>query len=277
MSGKVFRIVLAALVLLGAALALYGLWLEPSSLRLVRHDIPAPAPLKGLKIAVIADLHGGSPYIDEDKIDQVVALTNAARPDLVLLTGDYVTSVARKFGGRHMSVESIAAHLAALRAPLGIHGVIGNHDRWENADRVASALRNAGIGMLENAHVAIPSPHGDLYLVGIGDHYTRASNSSLALSGLPPGAAAICFTHSPDVFPDLPQTCALTIAGHTHGGQVRLPLLGRPVVPSRYGQHYAAGYIREGQKDLFVSTGIGTSIFPVRLGVPPETSLLTLQ
>ena len=97
------------------------------------------------------------------------------------------------------------------------------------------------------------------------------------LSGVPRGAAAICFTHSPDIFPRLPGTCAVTLAGHSHGGQVRLPLLGRPILPLRTGQRYAAGLVREGGKTLFVSTGIGTSGLPVRLGVPPEISLLSLR
>ena len=131
--------------------------------------------------------------------------------------------------------------------------------------------------MLENAAVTISAPRGPLHLAGIGDFWTQSSDPARALAGIPKNAAAICFTHSPDVFPLLPKTCALTVAGHTHGGQVRLPFVGRLVVPSRYGQRYAAGYVREGGKSLFVSTGIGTSIFPVRFGVPPEISLLTLQ
>jgi len=97
------------------------------------------------------------------------------------------------------------------------------------------------------------------------------------LAALPSEQTAICFTHSPDLFPDIPAKCALTIAGHTHGGQVWLPLFGRPIVPSRYGQRYAIGTIVEGTKTLFVSPGIGTSILPVRLGVPPEISILDIR
>jgi predicted MPP superfamily phosphohydrolase len=252
----------------------YAFRIEPASLRLSRYDVESPAPLKGLKIAVIADLHAGSPFIDEAKIDRVVALTNAARPDLIVLTGDYVVGVPRRYGGRRIGIETITAHLGELRAPLGVYAVLGNHERWAGVgnDRVIAAFGAVHIAVLQNGNVRI----GPLYLAGIGDDHTRQSDPVRALSGVPPAAPAICVTHSPDIFPRLPGTCALTLAGHSHGGQVRLPLLGRPVLPLRTGPRYAAGLVREGGKTLFVSTGIGTSGLTVRLGVPPEISLLRL-
>jgi uncharacterized protein len=266
------------LAVAAAGLAADAFWLEPSSLRVAPHELPQVMPvLAGMRIAVIADLHGGSNFITESKIDSVVAAADAASPDIILLTGDYVVSVERRFGGRHIPIETIVAHLKSLRAPLGVYAVIGNHDRWDSAERASSALRSVGIVVLENANIAIPAPKGTLYLAGIGDDYTHASNPGLALSGIPKGERALCFTHSPDVFPRLPATCALTVAGHTHGGQVWLPLLGPVFVPSRYGQRYASGLVQEGGKSLFVSTGIGTSILPVRFLVPPEISLLTIR
>jgi predicted MPP superfamily phosphohydrolase len=233
--------------------------------------------MKGLRIAVISDLHAGSAFIDQRKIDQVVSLTNQARPDLVLLTGDYVVNASRKIGGNPMPIETIVAHLKPLRAKLGVYAVIGNHDRWDDAEKIALTFRQAGIPVLENQHRTIAGEKGPLTLVGIGDYFTHASRPLVALSGVSPRAQALCFTHSPDIFPALPSSCALTIAGHTHGGQVRLPLLGRLIVPSHFAQRYAAGLVREQGKSLFVSTGIGTSILPIRLGVPPEVSLLALH
>ena len=254
------------------------MWLEPSSLRLSQYDLPGNTePAKGLRIAVISDLHAGSTFIDTAKMDRIVTLTNQARPDLILLTGDYVVSIHRKFGGNPVAIETIVAHLKSLRARLGVYAVIGNHDRWEDAGRIAAAFRHGGIPVLENSHVLVATEKGPLYLVGIGDYFTHAAQPLAALPGIPSGANILCFTHSPDIFPSIPSSCSLTIAGHTHGGQVRLPLLGRLIVPSRYGQRYAAGYIRENGKSMFVSTGIGTSILPIRLGVPPEISLLTLH
>jgi predicted MPP superfamily phosphohydrolase len=139
-------------------------------------------------------------------------------------------------------------------------------------------LRAAHIDVLQNASRAIRTPRGVLYLAGIGDYRSQGSDVAKALAAVPAGARALCLTHSPDVFPLLPAACLLTIAGHTHGGQVWLPVLGRPAVAgvSIYGQRYAFGLIRENGKTLFVSSGIGTSELPVRLGVPPEISVLEI-
>ena len=270
------QFLLGGLFLTGLLLALWAGWIEPSSLRLSTYKVPQPAPaLKGLKVAVISDLHGGAPYIDTAKIDRVVAMTNAAKPDLILLTGDYV--ITKVVGGRHMPMETIAAHLKQLHAPLGVYAVLGNHDRWEDAARIGAALRQAGIADLENASRKLPAPRGGVTLVGIGDRHSRGADPDMALAGV--AGTALCFTHSPDIFPVLPPACALTIAGHTHGGQVRLPFVERPAVAwvSRYDQNYAVGLIREGGRLLFVSSGIGTSGLPLRFGVPPEISLLKLE
>lgn len=256
------------MLLVVAGLGIYALWIEPSGLRVVRHDIALNnAGIGRLRIAVIADLHAGSAYIDADKVRRVVALANAAKPDLILLAGDYV-------GGSdetHMPVEKTAALLKDLHAPLGVFAVIGNHDRWYSVPRVTRALQGAGIPALENASV----PLRNFTLVGIGDAYTGADFPARALKGV--RGPALCFTHSPDVFPELSATCVLTIAGHTHGGQVWLPLAGRLITVSRYGQRYAAGLVRENGKTLFVSTGIGTSILPIRFMVPPEVTILDLR
>jgi hypothetical protein len=270
------QFLLGVLFLAAVSLALYAGWLEPSSLRLSAYSVSQPSPqLKGLRIAVISDLHGGSHYIDAAKIERVVAMTNAAKPDLVLLTGDYmITGVV---GGRYMPIEAMAARLKRLRAPLGVYAVLGNHDNWDDPGHIAAVLRQAGIAVLENGHRMLPPPRQGVALAGISDRFSTKSHPGEALAGIK--GPAICFSHSPDIFPLLPTTCALTIAGHTHGGQVWLPLLGRPAVAgvSRYGQKYAIGAIHEGGKTLFVSSGIGTSLLPLRFGVPPEISLLTLR
>jgi len=268
------RVALLVLAALGAD----AFWLEPASLRVVEHGMALQRADAGdigkLRIAVIGDLHAGSLYIDREKVRRVVALANAAKPDLILLAGDYVHSTYWSTG---VPIEETAAILKDLHAPLGVYAVIGNHDRWQNAARVAAAIRQAGIPVLENQSVAIHDGARTLYLAGIGDFYTQAAYPERALAQVPQGHAALCFTHSPDVFPTLPRTCLLTIAAHTHGGQVALPILGRLIVPSRYGQRYAAGLVHEDGKYLFTSTGIGTSIIPVRFGVPPEISVLNVR
>ena len=181
------------------------------------------------------------------------------------------------FGGTPVPVETIVAHLKRLSAPMGVFAVLGNHDRWLDAERIAAAFEDSGIPVVDDRHVMLKRNGVPLYLAGISDFFSGPYDIGTALAGIPAGAHAICFTHAPDVFPLLPSTCALTIAGHTHGGQVRLPFFGRPIVPSHYGQRYAAGLVHEDGKYLFVSTGIGTSIIPVRFGVPPEVSVVEIQ
>jgi predicted MPP superfamily phosphohydrolase len=278
LSRRAVRRTLAVFAVILAILGVEAFWLEPDSLRVATYRLhldEAPRPMRGLRIAVIADLHAGSPFVDEAKIAHVVALTNGAKPDLILLAGDYVITGVR--GGRHMPIETIVRDLKGLHARLGVYAVLGNHDVWENGPHIAAVFKAAGIPVLDNTGRTIVSPRGALLLVGIGDAFTHHADPKQALGGIPADQRAICFTHSPDVFPLLPRTCLLTVAGHTHGGQVALPFIGRPIVPSRYGQRYAAGLIRESGRTLFVSTGIGTSIYPVRFGVPPEITVLELD
>lgn len=136
------------------------------------------------------------------------------------------------------------------------------------------AFKAAGISTLEDAAVRIPRNGDAVWLVGVSDFWEGPHEVTRALSPVADAAPIVAMTHNPDVFPSIPQRVCLTLAGHTHGGQVALPLIGRPIVPSHYGERYAAGEIVEARKHLFVTTGIGTSIFPVRFRVRPELVML---
>ena len=247
---------------------------------LVVREIPLaiprwPAALGPLRIAAISDMHTGAPHISLDKLREMVARTNAAHPDLVVLLGDYV--IHGVVGGRFVPPEPTVAVLRELRAPLGVFAVLGNHDWWYDGVRVGRAFTDAGISVLDDEAVAVATPGGPLWIAGLGDSWTRPASVDHALAGVPPGAPVIVLTHNPDVFVNVPDRVLLTLAGHTHGGQVNLPLFGRLIVPSAYGQRFAIGHVREGGRDLFVTPGIGTSIVPVRFRVPPEVSLLTVS
>jgi hypothetical protein len=273
--GRPFAAILGAILL---ALGLQAFWLEPSSLRVTEHTValPAgPATLDGLRIAVLADLHVGSPYNDLAKLRRIVDETNAAGSDLVLLAGDYV--ITGVVGGTFTRPGAIAAVLHDLHAPLGVWAVLGNHDWWLDGRAVRRALETHGIRVLEDAAMPIDGPRGRFWLVGIGDFWESRHDVRAALARVSDDAPVLAFTHNPDVFPHVPARVALTIAGHTHGGQVVLPLLGRPLVPSAYGQRYAIGHVEEDGRHLFVSSGLGTSIFPVRFGVPPEISIVVVR
>jgi uncharacterized protein len=272
------KIILLALLFLLAFLALWAFVIEPSRLvlRETRITLPScPESLKGLRIAVFSDLHAGSPYITTEKIRRIVDTTNAAQPDLILLPGDFVIQGVP--GGRFMEPEVMASALKGLRARFGVFATLGNHDWWYNGPRVKRSLENAGITVLENDAAMIERDGAAIWMAGIGDKWEGNPDIASALARVNDGAPIIALTHNPDIFPSIPARVALTVAGHTHGGQVALPIIGRPIVPSDYGERYAVGHIVEGSKHLFVTSGIGTSILPVRFRVPPEISLLTID
>lgn len=277
-SRRLARTALGALLLSALLLGAWAFWLEPR--RLVLHeetlDVPHwPEALRGFRLALLSDLHVGSPYWGVAALEQLVERVNEQKPELVLLAGDYVTNGV-EFGD-YVEPEVIGAALSRLEAPLGVVAVLGNHDWWSGGHRVRRAFEQAGIVVLENE--AQPVQRGDqrLFVVGLADQLTRRVRLEQALKGVPDGAPFLVLSHEPDIFMRVPASASLTLAGHTHGGQVRLPLLGRPVIPSRYGQRFAAGHIVEDGRHLFVTTGVGTSVFPVRFGVPPEIAVLALE
>src|SRR5262249_6325405 len=217
---------LAALVL---APPVWGFLVEPGTLRNedTEVELPAwPAACDGLRVAVLADLHVGSPFNGLEKLGRIVELTRRASPDLILLAGDYVIHGIP--GGRFTPPEEIAASLRGLSAPLGVWAVLGNHDWWFDAPRVRVALEGAGIPVLEDAATRVEGGACGFWLVGLGDFWEGRHDVEGALAQVTDAAPVIAFTHNPDLFPEVPARVSLTIAGHTHGGQVYLPFVGRP-------------------------------------------------
>ena len=275
---KRIRVALAVLSLIVAGLGIWAFFIEPDRLVVRRQTIQIanwPAELKGLRIAVISDIHSGAFFIDEPKLKEIVALTNQQSPDLVVMLGDFM--VQDTWHGKRFAPELLAATLKDFRAPLGTYAVLGNHDWWDDGDLVRRALENNGTRVLENDFVEIKRQNGSLWLVGLSDLWTRPQAIDDTIKQVPEGAATIAMTHNPDIFPNLPVRVPLLLAGHTHGGQVNIPLIGTPITPSRHGSKYAAGHVFENGHHLFVTTGIGTSILPVRFRVPPEIVILTIN
>src|SRR5262245_52176125 len=272
------RIIVVAVGIIAAALALWAFAIEPASLTAQHHRVRIPdwrVELAGLRVAVLADLHVGSPYNGVAKLHKIVELTNSLGPELVLIPGDLV--IHGVVGGSFVPPEDTAAVLARLRAPLGVWASLGNHDWWFDAARITAALGRHKIRVLEDTAVRIQRETAHFWLVGIGDSWEGRHDVQKAMSHVADEAPVLMFTHNPDLFPTLSERFSLLIAAHTHGGQVRMPLLGRPIVPSKSGQRFASGHVIEGGRHIFVSPGLGTSILPVRFGVPPEVTLLELH
>ncbi|MEQ1647111.1 MAG: metallophosphoesterase [Hyphomicrobiaceae bacterium] len=288
---------LGATLVGGLALTGYAFGIEPRfRLNTTRYAFTPPNWPKNfpLKIAVIADVHAGEPYMPTSRITEIVARTNALKPDITLLLGDY--AAGHRWQTRHVTVDEWAAALKDLHAPLGVHAILGNHDWWD--DRSAQrerkgpvlghrALEKVGIPVYENQSVRLSHNGKSFWLAGLGDQIAFPPKKSegrkwqgvddlpATLAQIKDEAPVILLAHEPDIFPHVPARVALTLSGHTHGGQVRF--FGySPVVPSRFGNRYAYGHIIEDNRHLVVSGGLGCSILPVRLGCPPEIVVIEL-
>lgn len=257
-------------------LGLWAFWIEPASLTVAEHALSLPWPgARSLRVAVLTDLHVGSPFNGMAKLRTIVERTNATKPDVICILGDLM--IQGVLGGRFVPPEQIVIELARLRAPAGVVAVLGNHDGWFDHDRIAHALDTSGIRIVEDTAIRVNTPAGPLWVAGISDLWTGRHDLNAALTAVVDNdTPVLLLTHNPDVFPIVPDRVTLTLAGHTHGGQVRFPFAGALVVPSRFGQRFAAGHVVEGGRHLFVATGVGTSILPVRFRVPPTVTVITL-
>lgn len=273
-----FKTLLLSLTLVICVLGIQAFWLEPSNFITTKTDINLanwPTKCGNLRIVVLSDLHVGSPYNDIDNLVKVVEATNTIHPDLILLAGDFV--IHEVIGGTFVEPESIVHELKKLTATLGVYAVLGNHDWWYSATRMKKAFQQENIPLLENTAVRIQKGSCDFWLAGIGDYWMGQHDINKVMESIPDIAPVMAFTHNPDIFYELPDRIAITFAGHTHGGQVNLPFLGRLIVPSRYGEKFAIGHISEEGRNMFVTAGIGTSILPVRFRVPPEIAIVLLN
>ena len=286
----------AGLGAFGVSTAAYGFGEPVLELGLTRYNLQPPQWPAGfqLRIAVIADVHACDPWMSLEHIRAIVERTNALDADIIVMLGDYVA------GHRHVTrfipAGEWAAVLAGLRAPLGVHAILGNHDWWEDktvqregqGPTVARrALEAAGIPVYENDVARLTKSGRSFWLAGLGDQLAymparrfrpvkRIGVDDLAatLAKVTDNAPVILLAHEPDIAMRVPSRVALQLSGHTHGGQIRL-LGWSPVVPSHYGGRFAYGHTQT-NCDVIVSGGLGCSIMPFRLGVPPEIVLVTL-
>lgn len=263
----------AALALGGMALLGVGYpLLEAKWCQVARQTIKVPnlpREFQGKTVAFLTDVHHG-PFVPRAYIRSVVEMTNALRPDIVALGGDYVHR-DRKY------ISPCFAELGRLRAPLGRFAVLGNHDHWEGANETRAALAEAGVTDLTNTGAWIDQGLRRLRIGGLGDLWEDRQDLVSAIGDATRDDALILLSHNPDVVETLTdRRIGLVLSGHTHGGQVVLPGYGAPRVPSRYGQKYLYGLVQGPVAQVYVSRGVGTITPPVRLFCRPEVALLTL-
>ena len=288
------RQVLAGIAVPGLVVGTYGGLVEPLAFMNVTRYAPRlpnwPEGLK-LRVALIADPHLNNPFMPGKLFRRFIRRTNELEPDIVMLLGDYAPG--HRFTLREYSTRAVAELMTEFAAPLGIFAVMGNHDWWSDPEapktktgplRQHVQFVERGITALENDAVRLEKDGQPFWIAGLGDQnafpdgqggYYGVDDLPATTARLGDDAPAILMAHEPDIFPHVPERYALTVCGHTHGGQIVLAGYA-PVVPSRYGQRYRYGHIIEDGRHLIVSGGIGCTGLPVRIGVPPEIVLIEL-
>jgi predicted MPP superfamily phosphohydrolase len=267
----------------GIILLAYTYLIEPA--RLVTKEVALAVPhwsreLNGFRIVAVSDLHGGSHTVTEERIRSLTEQINAQNPDIIVMLGDFVSQVHDdvpiKKRELKMPIETIARNLSGLKARYGVFVVIGNHDWWYDEGHCRQAFEEVGFTVLENQTKSIEINKQTVTILGIEDFWKREKvevDNVLAAVSSPENIIGI--THNPDSFDQTPESLSILLAGHTHGGQVRFPLFGAPIVPAN--KDYTAGHVVKDGRHLFVTTGIGTSGLPFRFRVPPEIVVLTLN
>ncbi|WP_417242835.1 metallophosphoesterase [Celeribacter sp.] len=270
----------------------YAFWIEPAwRLRVVRYRVAVPdwgnrAPMR---IVIISDLHAGAPHIPLSRVRRITRKANRLNPDLAVLLGDYSAAHSWTWGqtGKH----DIIGALKAFKGTHGTFAVLGNHDWWQDWEAAKEhrpceaqlALTEHGIPLLDNDAARLSHTGGDVWVVGLADQRpfdegpdgAGFDDIEAAMAKVTDEAPVILLAHEPDLFPHVPAQCAVTLSGHTHGGQIRIGALS-PVIMAAEQETYSYGrYDAEGRV-MILSGGIGCSELPVRFNMPPELTVVTL-
>ncbi len=236
-----------------------------------------------LTITVIADIHAGGPNMGIARVRDVVDTAISLNSDLVVILGDYFAT--HRFITEHVPHAAWAAELARLKARFGVYAILGNHDWWHDVEGVRAALRHVHIPLMANDAVLLGDRGAKFWLAGVDDQlahiigrYQFKGEDDLpgTLAKVKTDDPVILLVHEPDIFTKVPPRVALTLAGHTHGGQIVLPYVPPIWTPSEYGARFAYGHIVEQDRHMIVSGGLGTSKVPLRFGVTPEIVRVTL-
>ncbi len=251
------------------ATVIYSIFIEPNMLKIQKYNI-SDDMLKGIKLVFVSDFHIKT--YQEKRLKKVIDAINEQNADIVLSSGDYVAGHKLK---STLPVEKIAEYISQIKSKQGYYTTLGNHDNWIGEGSITAALEKYGIKILKNENIPVKIGEKTIYIAGIEDLQTGNPSVFNALKDI--NNPVILLSHNPDMFTEVPSNVNLTLAGHTHGGQIRLPFIGALIVPSMYGNRYAAGYIEEEGRRMIVSRGIGTSILPVRFNCKPEIVVIEFK
>ncbi|MBQ9271750.1 MAG: metallophosphoesterase [Alphaproteobacteria bacterium] len=255
--------------IMASTLLLYGVIYEPYTLKITKYQLDNES-LAGLKIVFATDFHIAPYEWEKRRLLKIISTINEQEADLVILGGDYVNRHSRR---STLSPRKIADALQQIKAPKV--AVLGNHDSYYGKNKVKSALENVGIPVLDNQNIKLILRNKQVYIAGIADYYTDKPDIRTALKNT--GVPLILVTHSPDGFANLKSSADVVFAGHTHGGQIVMPLWGPLLVPTEKERQYINGLFYKNNTPLIVSAGLGTSIVPIRFNNPPEIVAVTFK
>jgi predicted MPP superfamily phosphohydrolase len=229
---------------------------------------------KPLKIVLLADTHSIYPWMTKNHLDKIIQKTNDLKPDIVLLLGDYVAT--HPFGIQLSPDEGVGPY-KNIQSKCGVFAILGNHD-LHGSEGWPEALEKTGIAILRNDVQKIECANQSFWVAGLDEWWYGKPDILKTIKKVTDNNPIILMTHNPDAFPEIPEGVTLTVAGHTHGGQIRLPFYGAIpfVVPSDYGTRYVYGHVREQGRDLVVSGGLGMTGLPLRFLMPPEITVVNL-
>lgn len=251
-------------------------WVAAREMPLQIADWQGPA---GLKVVVASDWHLTENSLwrvtTVDRARRIVQAINAAQPDVILLPGDFIAAPLAELAESALSEREVAQVLGGLKARLGVFAVLGNHDWVNDGATMVTELRQVGIHVLQND--ATPLGRSALWVVGVGDHSTGHSKPAAAMRQVPVGAQVLALMHDPASLTALPSVQGLVVAGHTHGGQVYLPGYGALITRSAAPRQWAYGWVTHGTNRMYVTSGIGVSILPVRFNMRPEWVMFTVN
>jgi predicted MPP superfamily phosphohydrolase len=229
-----------------------------------------PSAFDGYRILHMSDVHVG-PMVPPERVVRWVEKANRLEPDLVALTGDYIVTGTEYH-------RAAASALSGLHAKDGVFASMGNHDYFGDGEAMARALCEAGLTVLRNRGLVIRRQGSELYLAGVDDTWSELADVPAAMAGRPAGAATVLLAHDPDLLPEAARHGVdLMLSGHTHGGQIGIPLLAKQLNFSRPITRLTAGIYREARTTLYVTRGVGTTFIPLRVGVPPELAVIVLR
>lgn len=261
----------------GFAFAIYASVIETQRLKVTEWAVNTPkwTNEKPIRIALLADIHSDWPWMTTAHVARIVARTNELKPDIILLLGDYIGTTP--FGMR-IEPDGVITELEKLDAPCGVYAVFGNHDIHDSVTW-PPALLASKIPVLQNEARQLDCGGRKFWVSGLQDLWWQHANIPATLSQVTNDEPVIMAMHNPDSFAKMDDRVALSVAGHTHGGQIRLPFIGAvaSVVPSKFGLRYVYGHVREGGRDLIVTSGLGCTGFPLRFLNPPEIGMVTLK